>query len=87
MSTPLPARNDAACVLLEKWGIDPEQISVYDVTRSGYYRVADDVHASLLPRRLNGRTGRRIFTTWPDDFPVDDFFQTLPVHIRERNAA
>lgn len=84
---PLTERNDAACVLLEKWGIDPSKVSAYDVTSSGYYLLADEVDASLIPHLRTGRTGRRIFHTWPEDFPLDDFFATLPIHVRERNAA
>jgi len=78
MAVAPPARNHEACALLEKWGIDPHTVCESDLNRGGYYRLGATYRGGRLERH---------YTAWPDEFPVDDFFDTLPSHIRERNAA
>jgi len=68
-----------AQALLQKWGIDPREVSTQNLNHEGYWRLCrNTVHASLLPRHLAGRRYERVWTHWPDEFPADEFLELIP---------
>lgn len=83
LTAPRERTTERAQALLQKWGIDPAEVSVDNLNHEGYWRLArNTVHASLLPSRLANSRYERIWTRWPDDFPADEFLGLIPASYR-----